>query len=287
MMKFQTSLRSARRPDSQTNQPPVSILIYFQISMSSAGNRAIRIIPVTENRIMGTRLIRSKWRICSLHGNHMSIFCATLCKKQIIFSIQLVNMRSLRTDSAASMTDTYTFGQLFSCVWIDFTHKNSIPVIFISGSRVGDDFYLVNSTFEFYPGVPVYHSKNLVNWELINYCLRDKEQLYLDGVRPSGGIYAPMLCYHNGEFFMTTTNVSHKGHLIVHTSDIYGKWSKPVWIDQGGIDPTLLFDGEDVYFASTSKMMKFQTSLRSARRPDSQTNQPPVSILLYFLHWTC
>ena len=46
--------------------------------------------------------------------------------------------------------------------------------------RVGDDFYLVNSTFEFYPGVPVYHSKNLVNWELINYCLRDKEQLYLD-----------------------------------------------------------------------------------------------------------
>lgn len=52
---------------------------------------------------------------------------------------------------------------------------------------------------------------------------------------------------------MTTTNVSHKGHLIVHTSDIYGKWSKPVWIDQGGIDPTLLFDGEDVYFASTSR----------------------------------
>ena len=51
----------------------------------------------------------------------------------------------------------------------------------------------------------------------------------------------------------TTTNVSHKGHLIVHTSDIYGEWSKPVWIDQGGIDPTLLFDGEDVYFASTSR----------------------------------
>ena len=64
--------------------------------------------------------------------------------------------------------------------------------------RVGDDFYLVNSTFEFYPGVPVYHSKNLVNWELINYCLKDKERLYLDGARSSGGIYAPMLCYHEG-----------------------------------------------------------------------------------------
>ena len=64
--------------------------------------------------------------------------------------------------------------------------------------RVGDDFYLVNSTFEFYPGVPVYHSKNLVNWELINYCLRDKEQLYLDGVRPSGGICAAaMMTFFN------------------------------------------------------------------------------------------
>lgn len=59
--------------------------------------------------------------------------------------------------------------------------------------RVGDDFYLVNSTFEFYPGVPVYHSKNLVNWELINYCLRDKEQLYLDGVRPSRNLCADAL----------------------------------------------------------------------------------------------
>jgi len=51
---------------------------------------------------------------------------------------------------------------------------------------------------------------------------------------------------------MTTTNVTYKGHMIVHTKDIYGEWSAPVWIDQEGIDPTLLFDGEDVYFASTS-----------------------------------
>lgn len=136
------------------------------------------------------------------------------------------------------------------------TYKNPI----ISGynpdpsiCRVNDDFYLVNSTFEFYPGVPVYHSKNLVNWELINYCLKDEEQLNLKGIWPSGGIYAPMLCFHEGEFFMTTTNVSDKGHLIVHTRDICGEWSDPVWIDQGGIDPTLLFDGEDVYFASTSR----------------------------------
>lgn len=117
--------------------------------------------------------------------------------------------------------------------------------------RVGEDYYIANSSFEFFPGVPVYHSRNLVNWELINYCLTDEEQLYLEKCRPSGGIYAPTLRYHDGEFFMTTTNVTDKGHLIVHTKDLRGKWSAPVWIDQGGIDPTILWDNGKVYFAST------------------------------------
>ena len=118
--------------------------------------------------------------------------------------------------------------------------------------RLGDYYYIANSSFEFFPGVPIYHSKNLVNWELINYCLKEKSQLYLENSRQSGGIYAPMLAYHDGEFFMTTTNVSHKGHLIVHTKDIRGEWSEPVWVDQRGIDPTLFWDDDGkVYFAST------------------------------------
>lgn len=57
--------------------------------------------------------------------------------------------------------------------------------------RVGDDFYLVTSTFEFFPGIPIYHSKNLVNWELINHCLTSDSQLPLHRVRASGGLYAP------------------------------------------------------------------------------------------------
>ena len=64
--------------------------------------------------------------------------------------------------------------------------------------RVGEDFYLVTSSFEFFPGVPIYHSKNLVNWELINYCLTDEEQLRLKGCGPSDGIYAPTLRYWDG-----------------------------------------------------------------------------------------
>ncbi len=116
--------------------------------------------------------------------------------------------------------------------------------------KVGEDFYLVTSSFEYFPGVPIYHSKNLVNWEVINYCLTDEEQLKLDNCRCSGGIFAPTIRYHDGIFYMTTTNITDKGNFIVTTKDIYGKWSKPVWIDQGGIDPSLLFDEGRVYFTS-------------------------------------
>ncbi|HEY9575912.1 MAG TPA: glycoside hydrolase family 43 protein [Lachnospiraceae bacterium] len=117
--------------------------------------------------------------------------------------------------------------------------------------RVGEDYYIVNSSFEFYPGVPIYHSKNLVNWELEGYCLSNREQLELEGCYPSGGIYAPTIRYHEGTFFMTTTNTTDKGNFIVYTRDIKKGWSNPVWIDQGGIDPSLLFDEDGkVYFAS-------------------------------------
>ncbi|MEY8535552.1 glycoside hydrolase family 43 protein [Blautia pseudococcoides] len=119
--------------------------------------------------------------------------------------------------------------------------------------RVGEDYYIANSSFEFYPGVPVYHSRNLVNWELQGYCLTEEAQLDLHGCRPSGGIYAPTIRYHQGTFFMTTTNTSGKGNFIVHTSDMGKGWSKPAWVDQGGIDPSLLFDDDGtVYFASTN-----------------------------------
>lgn len=119
--------------------------------------------------------------------------------------------------------------------------------------RVGEDYYIVNSSFEFFPGVPVYHSRNLVNWELKGYCLERESQLSLHGCKPSGGIYAPTLRYHNGTFFMTTTNTSGKGNFIVHTTDLEKGWSEPAWVDQGGIDPSLLFDDDGtVYFTSTS-----------------------------------
>lgn len=117
---------------------------------------------------------------------------------------------------------------------------------------VGEDFYIVTSSFEYFPGVPIYHSTNLVDWELINYCLTEPSQLKLDRCRCSGGIFAPDISYNNGTFYMITTNISHKGNFIVKTNDIRGKWSDPIWIDHMGIDPSLLFDDDGkVYYAGT------------------------------------
>jgi len=117
--------------------------------------------------------------------------------------------------------------------------------------RVEDDYYLVTSTFEYFPGVPVFHSKDLVNWTQIGHCLNRKSQLNLDKIRCSGGIFAPTLRYHKGVFYMVTTNVDGGGNFYVYTDDPKGEWSDPIWVDSNenlGFDPSLLFDGDKVYY---------------------------------------
>ena len=121
--------------------------------------------------------------------------------------------------------------------------------------RVGEDYYLVNSSFEFFPGVPVFHSKDLVHWEQIGNCLTRETQLNLKTAAPSGGIYAPTIRYHEGIFYMITTNVSDKGNFLVWTADIRGEWSEPVWLEQGGIDPSLFFDNGKCYMQSVGISM--------------------------------
>jgi alpha-N-arabinofuranosidase len=110
--------------------------------------------------------------------------------------------------------------------------------------RVGDDFYMVCSTFEYFPGVPVYHSRDLVNWELISYCLTTPTQLPLGNCRSSSGIYAPTIRYHDGIFYMITTNFAHGGEFYVTAKDPRGPWSEPVWLGSMSADPDLLFDDD-------------------------------------------
>ena len=110
--------------------------------------------------------------------------------------------------------------------------------------RVGEDYYMVCSSFEYFPGVPVYHSRDLVNWELISYCLTTPTQLPLNDCLSSSGIYAPTIRYHDGVFYMITTNYADKGQFYVTAGDPRGPWSEPVWLDAMNADPSLLFDDD-------------------------------------------
>ncbi|WP_433500453.1 glycoside hydrolase family 43 protein [Sphaerimonospora sp. CA-214678] len=111
--------------------------------------------------------------------------------------------------------------------------------------RVGDDYYLVTSSFEWFPGVPIFHSRDLVNWRQLGHVLDRPSQLDLDGVRASGGVYAPTIRHHDGVFYVITTVVGGAGDFIVTATDPAGPWSDPHPLPGvGGIDPSLLFDDD-------------------------------------------
>ena len=119
--------------------------------------------------------------------------------------------------------------------------------------EAGGKFYLACSSFQYFPGVPLFESTDLVNWRQIGHALTRKSQVMLEKVRSSGGVFAPTLRFHDGRFYMVTNNNSTQENFYIYTDDIYGEWSEAVTVDQGGIDPSLLFDGEHAYFISNGQ----------------------------------
>jgi len=120
--------------------------------------------------------------------------------------------------------------------------------------RAGDDYYLVNSSFEYFPGVPIWHSKDLIHWKQIGNVLNRQSQLDLTACKPSNGIYASTIRYHKGVFYMVTTVVMKDRdyqNFYVTATNPAGPWSDPVWVNQSGIDPSLFWDDDDkMYFVS-------------------------------------
>lgn len=116
--------------------------------------------------------------------------------------------------------------------------------------KLEDTYYLVCSTMQYFPGVPIFKSKDLINWKQIGHCLTRKSQIKLDKVNSSGGVFAPSIRYHNGRFYMTTTNDTTQENFYVWTDDINGEWSEPIFINQGGIDPSFFFEDGKSYFMS-------------------------------------
>ncbi len=119
--------------------------------------------------------------------------------------------------------------------------------------RVGDDYYIANSTFEWFPGVSIHRSRDLANWQLIGHALTRQSQLDLRGIQDSGGVWAPSLSYHDGQFWLIYTNIrtcglgrpfKDIGIYLTTATDILGPWSEPVVLNSIGFDPSLFHDDD-------------------------------------------
>ncbi len=111
--------------------------------------------------------------------------------------------------------------------------------------KVNDDYYMVNSTFCYYPGLPIFHSTDLVHWQQIGNAIYRPDQISFghDGV--SRGLFAPDISCHSGIFYIVCTNVSKGGNFVITATHPSGPWSNPYWLPNvNGIDPSLFFDDE-------------------------------------------
>ncbi len=117
--------------------------------------------------------------------------------------------------------------------------------------RVDEDYYIVTSSFEWFPAIPIYHSRDLATWETLGHVLTRESQADLRGIGNSSGIYAPSIHYYNGRFYVLYTIVSGDffpnlatPNYIVWADNINGPWSDPVYINSTGFDPALFFDDD-------------------------------------------
>lgn len=126
--------------------------------------------------------------------------------------------------------------------------------------RVGDDIYIATSTFEWWPGVQIHHSKDMVNWRLATRPLTRKSQLDLTGVDDSAGVWAPCLTHAHGLFWLVYTNVQHKTrpwfvtpNYVVTAPSIEGPWSEPLFLNKTGFDPSMFHDDDGKTWVTTMR----------------------------------
>ncbi len=143
------------------------------------------------------------------------------------------------------------------------TYKNPVIPGFYSDPSIcrnGEDYYLVTSTFEYYPGVPVFHSKDLINWEQIGHCIHREDQL------PEGvNIFACTIRYHKGVYYMITTNVGRGGNFYVTATNPAGPWSDPIWVNVPGIDPDLFFDEDGKVYVISSPFILYEINIETGK----------------------
>ena len=133
--------------------------------------------------------------------------------------------------------------------------------------KAGNSYYLINSTFAYFPGIPIFKSDDLVNWQLIGHVLDRPEQLPLEGMGVSRAIFAPSIRYHKGVFYVVCTLIDGKGNFVATATNPAGPWSNPVWLPEvNGIDPSLFFDTDDKAYIVYNSIPPDNVSLYSGHR---------------------
>ena len=123
--------------------------------------------------------------------------------------------------------------------------------------HVGSDFYLVCSSFEAYPGIPVFHSKDLANWKQIGCAMTKDNGFHVSVNTYAGGVMAPTIRYHKGTYYIINCNFADAGNFIVTAKNPAGPWSEPHWLtDVPGIDASFFFDEDKCYIMGTGDVVK-------------------------------
>lgn len=141
-----------------------------------------------------------------------------------------------------------TYEEVFIMIYTNPVVKGFYPDPSVCNAN--GKYYMVCSSFQYFPGVPLFESADLVNWTQIGHVLTRKSQVALADVESSGGVFAPTIRYNCGRFYMVTTNNTTQTNFYVYADDIYGTWSDPITVNQGGIDPSLYFENGRTFFIS-------------------------------------
>ncbi|MGI6155674.1 MAG: glycoside hydrolase family 43 protein [Enterococcus lemanii] len=143
----------------------------------------------------------------------------------------------------------------------------------------GQTYYLVCSSFEFFPSLPIFASQDLLNWEFKQYAINQSDKINLQGIKNSMGLFAPTIRFFNGTYFLVCTNIT-QGNFVCHTKDIANGWSDPIWIDcPMGIDPSLSFFENRFYYQLTTFNQKKNSIIQFEINPyNGEMLSQPIEI---------
>lgn len=145
--------------------------------------------------------------------------------------------------------------------------------------QVGKDYYLIHSTFSYFPGIPVFHSKDLKNWKQIGNVIDRSSQMDFMGERMTRGLFAPSISYNKGTYYVVCTDIDNDGNFVVTAKNPAGPWSNPVKIPEvRGIDPSIYFDDDGKAYIVYNSEAPDRKPLYSGHRTVRMHEFDPVAL---------